>query len=170
MPLGLGTIGRLTIGGVPAQFTFVVASGSFTFAGQPAGFHEEPVVVGSSISGGTFSRRRWRDMLAAEDAARAAQARRDRDARLRRTAERRRREAAFAAARERARIDAKVRGDAAVAALAQLHAAAAVRGVEQLRETAALASAQAAATARMAAQAHDDDEAIALLLLAQHGG
>src|SRR6185503_6651090 len=108
MPLGFGAIGRLPIGGIPPSD-----------APAPG--------IGSSIGGGTFSRKRWHAMLAAAQAERAAQMRRDRDDRLRRTAERRRREASFAAARERARIDAKAQGDAAAAALAELHAAAAAR-------------------------------------------
>jgi hypothetical protein len=210
MPLGLGTIGRLTIGGVPAQFNLDTTSGSFTLAGQNTTAFQvgeaavsgtiafagqgAPLQVqarlasgaltaageaaflgydllggGSSISGGTFSRARWREMLAEEERRRATQEQRIRDEKLRRLGERRRREAAFAEARRRSRELARDEADAAIAALVTEHAAAAARGVDELKALAARAGAQAhAAEAARAAPLIDDDEeeAIALLLLA----
>jgi len=178
---GLGS-GEDYLGAVPLTFSYGLSGGIAVFdPTEPlrTGFYVlTPGAVdlsydlaggGGVITGGTFSRQRWRDMLAAEEAGRQAALRRARDARRRKTAERCRREAALAAARERARIDARAAGAAAAAALGKLHAAAAARGVAQLREIAALASVQAAAAARAAAQERDDVEAIALLLLARNG-
>jgi hypothetical protein len=211
MPLGLGTIGRLTIGGVPAQFNLTTTSGSFALTGQnttafqvreaavsgPLAFAGQgaPLQVqarvsfgaftatgeaaflsydllggGSAISGGTFSRARWREMLAEEERRRAAQERRIRDETLRRLGERRRREAAFAEARRRSCEQAREEADAAIAALVAEHSAAAARGVAELKTLAARAGAQAraAALARAAPPIDDDEEEAIALLLALH--
>jgi hypothetical protein len=147
----------------------VVAPGSFMLTGYDVDLSYDLLGGGSSISGGTFSRQRWREMLAEEERRRAEEARHIRDEKLRRKGERRRREAALAEARRRSRERARARADAEIAALVAEHAAAAARSVEDLKALAAQASAQArAAQAARAVPSTDDDEeeAIALLLLA----
>jgi hypothetical protein len=130
--------------------------------------------VGSSISGGTFSRKRWHDIVEAQEV------------RLRRAEEKARREKerefaqrtavrqANMRVRQEAREAAKAQDEAQIHALALANHNAAARGLEQLRQVAALAAAQARAGAAahplapVRANAPDDDEeAMALLLLAQ---
>jgi hypothetical protein len=145
--------------------------GLFGLRGEAAYLGYDLLGGGSSISGGTFSRQRWREMLAEEERRRAEAERRIRDEKLRRRAARRRREHALAEARRRSREYAKAQADAAVAALVAQHAAAARRGVADLKEVAARATAQAHA-ARLAQATppinHDEEEAIALLLAHAH--
>lgn len=156
-----------------------VGTGYFALSGPVTFLSYDLLGGGGVITGGTFSRKRWHDMLAAEARREREDARRRREKRLRKAAERRDRERAFAEARRRAREDEKARGEAATATLRLTHAAAAARGLERLRAIAAAAAAQSQA-GRAAASApalghepgvdQDEEEAIALLLLAHHGG
>lgn len=116
--------------------------------------------VGDVITGGTFSRGRWRDILAEEE-------RRERDrieARRKKRCEKQeakeRERIRLAAEREAQRNAEKEHGEALALLLAHAHAEAARCGVEHLRAVADLAATQA----RHAPQ-NDDDEAISLLLL-----
>jgi hypothetical protein len=192
MILGGQTLGRHALGQISDSKVLVVSAGAFVLAGQVAAVGPaEPVTTGvfvltggavhlshdllgggGTITGGTFSRRRWRELLAQDERAREAGERRIRDARLRRQAERRRRERAQAELRRRAREAAAADADAQAAALARSHAAQAQAGLQAMRAAvdhaaavtqAAHAAADAATHARVR---NDEDEALLLLLAA----
>jgi hypothetical protein len=145
-------------------------TGLFACTGIRADLSYELLGGGGTIVAGTFSRGRWRalqdEIAAAQEAQRKAVAAR----------KRRRREQAQAAARaQRVRVAAAraqaAEADAAAAgqrALADaLVVAAGVRRTQDLmRHTVALHALAAAAQAKSRADAHDEDEALALLLAA----
>jgi hypothetical protein len=159
----------LTGFGVTEAFYFNAAGGSYALTGFPALYSHDfnRDSVGSSISGGNFSRQRWRDMLDEEERERAAAARKIADARLRRRAEARHRRRAEAEARRAGRAHEKARGEALADAIAAARHAAAARGLAALRDVARAAGAQArhghAAAARTALE-QDDEDVIALLM------
>jgi hypothetical protein len=150
-------------------FYFDAAGGSYALTGFPAldsrDFNRDS--VGSSVSGGNFSRKRWRDMLDEEERERAAAVRKIADARLRRRAEARHRRRAEAEARRAARAHQKERGEALADAMAAAHHGAAARGLAALRDVARAVGAQArdghAAAARTALE-QDDEDVIALVM------
>jgi hypothetical protein len=148
---------------------FSVGTGSYALTGFAAphsiDFNQDS--VGSSISGGTFSRKRWRDMLDEEDRQRAAEARRIADEKLRRRAEERRRQLAEAERRRAAREVSKARGEALANALALAHQEAAARGMDRLRAIAQAAAAQSA-IGRSAPSIDNDDEDVIALIIAMH--
>jgi hypothetical protein len=165
------TFGAFALSGQLVAFNPIelVSAETFTLTGEPVDLSYDLLGGGSSISGGTFSRQRWREILAEEERRRVEAERHIRAEKLRRKAERCRREAAFAEARRRSREQARTQADAAIAALAAHNAAAAARGVDELKRLAAHAGAQARAAhaARTTPDIDDDEEeAIALLLLA----
>lgn len=125
--------------------------------------------VGSSISGGTFTRKQWRDILDEEERERAAAARKIADEKLRKRAEERRQRLADAEARRAAREEAAAHGAAVLDALTLAHHEAAARGMEHLRTIASQAGAMAGhATAAHGPSLDDDDEDIIALMLAMH--
>ena len=163
--------GAIAVAGQAVSFDPVeaAATGSFTLTGEASLWSYDILGGGGAIVAGTFSRRRWRalqDELAAERTA-GQQAR-----------ERKRRERHAAAVRQaalrqaelavmRAGADAAhvqfIRGQdlaGALAAFAAAHDAAATLGQHSARINAATAHAHAQAALR------DEDDAIALLLLA----
>ncbi len=154
---------------ITEAFYFNAAGGSYALTGFPALYSQDfnRDSVGSSISGGNFSRKRWRDMLDEEERERAAAVRQIADARLRRRAEAQHRRRAEAEARRAARAHRKREGDALADAMAAAHHGAAARGLAALRDVARAAGAQArdghAAAARTALE-QDDEDVIALLM------
>ena len=154
---------------ITEAFYFNAVGGSYALTGFPALYSQDfnRDSVGSSISGGNFSRKRWRDMLDEEERERAAAVRQIADARLRRRAEAQHRRRAEAEARRAARAHRKRKGDALADAMAAAHHGAAARGLAALRDVARAAGAQArhghAAAARTALE-QDDEDVIALLM------
>jgi hypothetical protein len=148
---------------------FTASGGTYTLTGFPAphsiDFNRDS--VGSSISGGNFSRKRWRDMLDDEERQRAAEARKIADEKLRRRAKERRRQLADAGRRRAAREASKAEGEALASALALAHHEAAARGMDQLRAIVHAAGAQAE-IGRSASSIDDDDEDVMALILAMH--
>jgi len=144
-------------------------AGLYTFTGFPAlysiDFNKDS--AGSSISGGTFSRKRWRDMLDAEERRHAAAARRIADEKLRRRARECGRQQAEAEHRRATRAASKAEGEARAGALALAHHQAAVRGMDRLCAIANAAGAQAA-IGRSAPSIGDDDEDVIALIMAMH--
>jgi hypothetical protein len=148
---------------------FSLGAGIFTLTGfaAPSSIDFDRDSVGSSISGGTFSRKRWRDLLDEGDRQRAAEARRIADEKLRGRAEERRRQLAEAERRGAAREASKAEGEALANALALAHQEAAARGIDRLRAVAHAAAAQAA-IGRSASSIDDDDEDVMALIMAMH--
>jgi hypothetical protein len=148
---------------------FTASGGTYTLTGLPAldsvDFNRDS--VGSSISGGTFSRKRWRDMLDQEERERAAEARKIAHKKLRRRSEEHRRQLADADRRRAAREASKAEGEALAGALALAHHEAAARGMDRLRAVAHAAGAQAA-IGRSASSIGDDDEGVIALIMAMH--
>jgi hypothetical protein len=152
-----------------------VTTGLFTLTGEAAYLSYDLLGGGSSISGGTFSRQRWRDMLDAIVREREAEQQRLRDEKLRRRAERRQCELAAAELRRDARLAAAVEAERLAAELAASHATAAQAGAETMRTATAhvealARAAHAAADAATQVRAHDrnddrNDEEEALMLL-----
>jgi len=163
--------GSFTLTGEAVAFaaTMLAAQGAYTLTGLPAlhGIDFNKDSVGSSISGGTFSRKRWRDMLDADERRRAAAVRRIADEKLRRRAEQRRRELAEFERRRAAREASKAEGEARMEALALAHHQAAVRGMDRLRAISHAAGTQAA-IGRSAPSIDDDDEDVIALIMAMH--
>jgi hypothetical protein len=144
-----------------------VTTGFIALSGMGAFLSYELLGGGNSISGGTFSRQRWRDLLETQERQRAAEQRRIANARLRRRAEERRRRRAEAEARRAAREAEKQRGDTLVEAMVAEHHAAAERGLAELRDIAMAAGGQARHGHAAAAQSvldRDDEDVIALLM------
>jgi hypothetical protein len=148
---------------------FTASGGTYTLIGFPAldsiDFNRDS--VGSAISGGTFSRKRWRDILDEEERERAAAARKTADERLGRRLEERRRQLAESGRRRAAREASKAQGEALASALALAHHEAAARGMDRLRAVAHAAGAQAA-IGRSASSIGDDDEDVIALIMAMH--
>jgi len=193
MSFASNTFGSTSFGGLPAgqNVTFAVGAGSFTLTGEPAtlfaltqeaaatGFYRLAGnavflsydialgVPGAAISGGTFTRGRWR-ALVAELAAEAAADARAREAKQQ-AAQKATRE--VAQARRAALAAAHAQTAAAAAAAAHLRALADARlAFDRVADTSralrhALALRAAAAKARVPADA-EEDEAIAVLLAA----
>jgi len=165
------SVGGFALSGVSVAFDLEPpAPGQFHLTGTVAYLSYDLLGGGSVISGGTFSRQRWRDMLDEIEREREAECRRVEDEKRRRRAEKERRRRVAVEARKAAREAAKAEGEAIADALARTNAERAAAGIfdlaAALRDSARLVASARGARAHELAAAQDEEEALMLLLAA----